>query len=92
MYYLLFTAGLVPLLVTALVEGLEPPENSLVMSSETSGSSGLGFSMFMDCSISCKDSREMNTDVDDELKAGDRLREAALITNNPPPQNHEMIC
>lgn len=57
-YYLLLAAGLLPLLLLlllllALLEPLDP-EKSLVMSSETSGSSGLGFSMFMDCSISCK--------------------------------------
>lgn len=55
-YYLLLAAGLVPLLLPpALLEPLEPEKN-LVTSSETSGSSGLGLSMFMDCSISCKDS------------------------------------
>lgn len=53
-YYLLLTAGRVPLLLLALLEPLEP-EKSFVMSSDTSGSSGFGFSMFMDCSISCGD-------------------------------------
>lgn len=53
-YYLLLAAGLVPLLLPpALLEPLEPEKN-LVTSSETSGSSGLGLSMFMDCSISCE--------------------------------------
>lgn len=53
-YYLLLTAGLVPLLLPlALLEPLDPEKN-LVTSSETSGSSGLGLSMFMDCSISWK--------------------------------------
>lgn len=37
---------------TALLLELLDPENSLVMNSDTSGSSGLGFSMFIDCSIS----------------------------------------
>lgn len=60
-YYLLLAAGLVPLLLLpALLEPLEP-EKSLVMSSETSGSSGLGFSMFMDCSISCEDGSKAKT-------------------------------
>lgn len=59
-YYLLLTAGLVPLLLPpALLEPLEPEKN-LVTSSETSGSSGLGLSMFIDCSISCEDSSDMN--------------------------------
>lgn len=61
LYYLLLTAGLVPLLPPpALLEPLEPEKN-LVTSSETSGSSGLGLSMFMDCSISCKDSSGVKT-------------------------------
>lgn len=53
-YYLRLTAGRVPLLLPpALLEPLEPEKN-FVTSSETSGSSGLGLSMFMDCSISWK--------------------------------------
>lgn len=71
-YYLLLTAGLVPLLLPpALLEPLEPEKN-LVTSSETSGSSGLGLSMFMDCSISCKDSSDIKKNVDGELKTGKR--------------------
>ncbi|TNN63239.1 hypothetical protein EYF80_026490 [Liparis tanakae] len=48
-HYLLLTAGLVPLVVLlALLEPLEP-EKSLVMSSETSGSSGILASETQSC-------------------------------------------
>lgn len=84
LYYLLLAAGLVPLLLPpALLEPLEPEKN-LVTSSETSGSSGLGLSMCMDCSISCKgggEMSEMKTVVDGELKAGDEL--SSLISKYP---------
>lgn len=69
-YYLLFTAGLAPLLLPpALLEPFEPEKN-FVTSSDMSGSSGLGLNMFMDCSISCRDIREIDHEQTNQCEAG----------------------
>lgn len=48
-----------PLLPPPVLLGPFEPEKNLVTSSDMSGSSGLGLSMFMDCSISCRERRGM---------------------------------
>lgn len=57
-HYLLFKATLLlPLFPPP--DLLEPLENNLVMNSETSGNSGLGFNIFIDCSISCRKKKQI---------------------------------
>lgn len=53
--YLLLPAPLLPVLLLLLLDLPDDfEEKSLVMNSETSGSSWLEFSIFIDCSISCR--------------------------------------
>lgn len=58
--YLLLPAPLLPVLLLPLLDLPDDfEEKSLVMNSETSGNSWLEFSIFIDCSISCRKTSTM---------------------------------
>ena len=62
--YLLLPAPLLPVLLLPLLDLPDDfEEKSLVMNSETSGSSWLEFSIFIDCSISCRKAKHIDMKV-----------------------------